>query len=147
MTADDLPSRPAHRPGSPAAARPGWRRARRVGVVAVVVGYAWVAGGTKPLHTAALVSVLIPAAVLGAVACVRRPARIPPPDHLDAAGLSYWLICVGILFEWEAAAFKDNSPWWHPSLTDLVNPMIGPHPLRSAGIVLWLLAGWGLMRR
>lgn len=64
-------------------------------------------------------------------------------------GLSYWVICIALLFEWEASAFRDGPAalHWHPSLTELINPLIAPHPLKSAAIVLWLLAGWALVRR
>ncbi|MGO9082946.1 MAG: hypothetical protein ACLQDY_28620 [Streptosporangiaceae bacterium] len=147
MTADDLTRSRARRPGRADGPRPRWRTARRVAVGAVTVGYAWIAGGTKPLHTAALVSVLIAGAVLGGIACLRPPQRIPPPEQVDITGLSYWLIAIGVLFEWEASSFKDNSVWWHPALTGLINPLITLHPLRSAAIVIWLLAGWGLVRR
>jgi len=57
------------------------------------------------------------------------------------------VIAVAALFEWEASAYKDNSLPWHPSLTDLINPMIGPHVLRSAAILLWIMVGWALVRR
>jgi len=29
----------------------------------------------------------------------------------------------------------------------MANPMIGPHVLRSAAILLWILVGWALVRR
>jgi hypothetical protein len=71
----------------------------------------------------------------------------PPPDKLDITGVSYWAICVAALFEWEASAYKDNSLPWHPSLTDLINPLLGPHPIKSAAFLLWVLVGWALVRR
>ena len=49
------------------------------------------------------------------------PDRIEPPERLDVTGFSWWLVVIAVLFEWEAAGFRDNSPWWHPSLTELVN--------------------------
>ena len=150
MTAEHLPGPRARGPAAAAGkpgGRAGWRWARRAAVAALVGGYAWVAGGTRPFQTASLVSVLIPVAVLGGIALVHPPRRILPPERIDPVGWSYWLIAVGILFEWEASSYKDNSVWWHPALTDLVNPLIATHPLRSAAIVVWLLTGWGLVRR
>ena len=36
---------------------------------------------------------------------------------------------------------------WHPSLTQLIDPLIQPHPVRSGAFLVWLLAGWALVRR
>ncbi len=95
----------------------------------------------------ALLSVLTPGAVLGVIAYRKPPRRNAPPQSVDVAGFSYWLICIALLFEWEASAVRDNSPPWHPSLTDLINPLLGSHPARSAGFALWLITGWALVRR
>jgi hypothetical protein len=125
----------------------GARPARNAMIGAALVGYAWLLAGTAPFSTKALLGVLLPGAVLGAIAYGRPPERIPPPDAIDVTGFSYWLICVALLFEWEASAVRDNSPPSHPSLTDLINPLIDPHPIKAAAIVVWLLAGWALVRR
>jgi type IV secretory pathway VirB2 component (pilin) len=128
---------------------PGRRGKRlRTAVIGVVLaGYAWAAGAAAPLTTTALVFVLIPGVVLAAIAYAWPPERIPPPDRLDVTGMFWWVIAVAALFEWEASAYKDNSLPWHPSLTDLINPMIGPHVLRSTAILLWIMVGWALVRR
>jgi hypothetical protein len=136
-------SRPAAEPRLPLGARP----ARNAVIAAGLSGYAWILGGTAPFSMKALLGVLLPGAVLGVIACWRPPERIPPPESVDVAGFSYWIICIALLFEWEAAAVRDNSPPWHPSLTDLINPLLGPHAVKSAAIVVWLLAGWALVKR
>lgn len=128
----------------------GWRPAHPVRATligAVLAGYAWVDAEAAPFSARSLVGVLIPAAVLGAIAFRRPPQRIPPPERLDVKGTSYWLICIVALFEWEASAFKDYSLTWHPSLTDLINPLLSPHLVKSAAIMVWILAGWGLVKR
>jgi hypothetical protein len=94
-----------------------------------------------------LLVVLLPGAVVAGVAIWGPPDRIEAPDRLDIAGFSWWLVIIAVLFEWEAAGFRDNSPWWHPSLTELVNPIIAPYPLRSIAFFLWLITGWALVRR
>ncbi len=150
MAADDV-SRSAGRlgrgPGAPRLPARGGRLIRKLLIGAGLAAYSWVAASAAAFSMAALISVLLPGAFIAIVVIWRPPARIPPPDRLDVAGFSYWAICVAALFEWEAAAFRDNSLWWHPSLTDLVNPLIAPHPLKSAAFLLWLLAGWALVRR
>jgi len=126
----------------PAGARP----ARNAIIGAAVIGYAWLLGGAAPFSTRALIEVLLPGAVLGVIAFARPLERIPAPASVDTAGLSYWVIAVALLFEWEASAVRDDRSW-HPSLTDLINPLIAPHPIKTAAIVVWLLAGWALVRR
>lgn len=147
MAADDDHRWPGHRGERAWLQDPGRRRIRRTAIGTGLVIYCWMAGGTAPLSTKALLSVLFPGAVMAGIAYGRSPERIPPPDSLDVAGFSYWMICLTALFEWEASAFRDNSLWWHPSLTDLVNPLIAPHPVKSAAMLAWLLAGWALVKR
>ena len=120
-----------------------------LGTLAVLglAGYAWVASGLPPFSGRALLGVLIPGAAIGLIAYGRPPERIPAPDRIDLTGFSYWAICVAALLEWEASAFRDNSLSWHPSLTALIDPLIQPHPVRGAAFLVWLLAGWALVRR
>jgi hypothetical protein len=145
MATDDVPrDRPGRLPFWPGR---GGRRVRIILVGTGLAGYAWIAGSIAPLTTDSLVMVLIPGVILAVVARWWPPERIPPPDRLDITGVSFWAICVAALFEWEASAFRDNSLPWHPSLTDLVNPLLGPHLVKSGAILVWMLVGWALVRR
>lgn len=148
MAADDLPGRleDSARAGSRLAGL-GALPAVRVLAGTVIVVYAWVATEAAPFSARALIGVLIPGAVLGAIAYGWPPERIPAPESLDVTGFSYWIIAIALLFEWEASAFQDGSPWWHPSLTELINPMLTPHSVKSGAFVVWLLAGWALVKR
>ncbi|HEY7145323.1 MAG TPA: hypothetical protein VH637_13845 [Streptosporangiaceae bacterium] len=130
-----------------AASDRGGRPAGKAAVCAGLAGYCWLAAGAAPFSLAALLLVLLPGAALGAAAFAFVPERIPAPDRIDATGFCYWAICIAVLFEWEAAAVRDNSQWWHPSLTQLVNSLIDTRPLKSAAMLVWLLAGWALVRR
>ncbi len=149
MTTEDFPPRDerAGRARSWLWPGHGTNRVRTVVIAVILVGYAWTAGGAAPFSATSLIYVLIPGVVLAALASWRPPERIPPPEKLNITGMSYWVICVAALFEWEASAYRDNSLPWHPSLTDLVNPLIGPHFMKSAAILIWILAGWALVRR
>ncbi len=150
MTRQDIAPRRAQ--PSRAASLRDWPRLRQhpvrttlVGIV--LVAYAWFDAGFEPFTTRALVGVIIPGTVLGVIAYGRPPERIPPPEQLDILGMSYWMIILGALFEWEASAVRDNSLPWHPSLTNLVDPLLSTHMTKSLAIVLWLMAGWGLVKR
>jgi hypothetical protein len=111
-----------------------------------MIGYAWMLAGSAPFSARALLGVLMPGAALGVIAFARPPERITPPDSVDVAGFSHWIICIALLFEWEASAVRTDRPW-QPALTDLINPLIAAHPIKTAAIVVWLLAGWALVRR
>jgi len=119
----------------------------RLALSLVLFAYAWLAASTRPFTFMSLLVVLLPGAVIAGVAIWGPPDRIEAPDRLDITGFSWWLVIVAVLFEWEAAGFRDNSPWWHPSLTELVNPIIAPYPLRAIAFFLWLITGWALVRR
>lgn len=150
MTRDDIAPRqdhPSHGPRPPRWRHRGGRRARAALVLTALAVYAWIDASAAPFTATALLGVLVPGTVLGAVAYRRPPERIPPPQELDMLGMSYWMICVVALFEWEASAFRDNSLAWHPSLTNLIDPLIAPHVVKSAAILVWMLVGWGLVRR
>jgi hypothetical protein len=129
--------------GSRRRRHPAWT----VLITAALAAYAWVDGTAAPFSTRALVGVLIPGAALGIIAYGWPPRRIPPPGELDPLGMSYWVICVVGLFEWEASAFRDNSQPWHPSLTNLIDPLLAAHAMKSAAILVWMLAGWELVKR
>src|ERR1700746_1730811 len=129
-------------------ARP--RRPAHLALLAVIFAglavYSWVVAAAAPFSRGALVGVVIPGAMVGLVASVRPPERIPPPAELDILGMSYWMICLAAFFEWEASAWRDNSWPWHPSFTNLVDPLLGPHPIKAAGVLAGLVGGRGLGR-
>jgi hypothetical protein len=168
MTAEDTTARPvapvspsdpgsaASNPGLPAAAAwrepgearlpAGARPARNAMIAVGLISYAWILAGTAPFSMKALFGVLLPGAVLGGIAYGRPPERIPPPQSVDLTGFWYWMICIALIFEWEASAVRDSQPG-HPSLTDLIKPLLEPQPVKCAAIVVWLLAGWALVKR
>jgi hypothetical protein len=130
-------------------ARP--RRPAQLALLALILTglavYAWVAAAAAPFSRGALVAVVIPGAVLGVIAYGRPPERIAPPAELDIVGMSYWGICLAAFFEWEASAWRDSSWPWHPSFTNLIGPLLAPHLVKTVAILLWMLAGWALVRR
>jgi hypothetical protein len=123
--------------GTPARNNGGIRRA-----VPLAVGLAYAAfGATFTSHSVgALVAVLVPAtAVLVAVIAMRRPRGTPV--RLDRTHLPWlvWLVAFGV---WELAALLAGDL----TISLLMDPVLAIYPLRVAGWVLWLWAGWLLVR-
>ena len=140
MTIEDRPAREE----DPGRTR---RRTRTAVLGGGAIAYSWLAGMFAPFTLASLISILIPIAVLGIIAYRSPLKRIPAPRRLDITGVSYWAIAVIMLFEWEAAGFRDGSQWWHPTLSMVLSPWLRIHVLKSAAFVAWLATGWGLVKR
>ena len=128
---------------------PDWGKhpVRTAIVGAGVAGYSWVAGGIASFTTTATITVAVPWVALALIAFRWPPERIPPPERLDITGASYWAIAAMMFFEWEAAGFRDGSQWWHPTLSVVTGPLLDHHAVKSAAFAVWLLTGWGLIRR
>jgi hypothetical protein len=120
----------AERVGAP---RPLW-------LPVAALGYACL-GATFASHSVpALVAVLIPGVVaLIAVLVTRRP-RVPA--RIDARHLPWlvWAVAFGL---WELAALLLGEL----SFSLLMDPVLEIYPLRVGGWLLWLSAGWLLVRR
>ncbi len=142
MTIEEQPGRGGH------AERSRTRHGARIALIGTgVAGYSWVAGMLASFTLASLISVLIPIAVLGVIAYRLGPRRIPAPRRLDITGASYWALAVIMFFEWEAAGWRDGSQFWHPTLSIVLAPWMGHHIIKSVSFAVWLMAGWGLVKR
>jgi hypothetical protein len=120
----------AERAGAP---RPLWP-------AVAALGYACL-GATFASHSvAALVAVLIPGlTALVAVLVTRRP-RVPAKVGARHLPWLAWAIAFGL---WELAALLLGEL----SFSLLMDPVLEIYPLRVAGWLLWLSAGWLLVRR
>lgn len=124
--------------GTPARNNGGIRRALPF---AAGLAYAAFGAGFASHSTGALVAVLVPAtAALVAVLVLRRPggtATRPGRTHVP------WLVWVVAFGLWELAALFAGDL----TISLLMDPVLAIYPLRVAGWVLWLWAGWLLVRR
>lgn len=120
-------------------------RVRRPAPLVAGLGYA-AFGATFASHSVgALVAVLVPAvAVLVAVvmAMVTRP-RPAPDQALPGRRHLSWLVWALAFGVWELAALLLGDL----TISLLMDPVLAVYPLRVAGWVLWLWAGWLLVRR
>ncbi|GAB3448147.1 hypothetical protein GCM10027517_32870 [Phycicoccus ginsengisoli] len=128
---------------------PSWLSARWPAVgAASVVGLA-VATQTRDSVTVQLA--LAAAGVVALVLVLRAGAGAPALEATPAARSWVWvsLLLVGSVVELanflaQPDAQTDNPD--HPTISAIVDPMLGGHPSRTVVAVVWVLAGWWLVR-
>ena len=132
---------------SPPADMGAHRPAIWLGVVLVV---ATLGARTHPFDRAATVLIAVSAGVV-IVSAVRRPSE---PDALPARlrnGLFLWAPLLLAVAAWELFAISRQESWntpdpAHPTVSTLLDPMLEQGPGRWAGWLIWLAAGWRLLR-
>lgn len=120
------------------------RGRRRVAVIAVVVAYALVAALCRPLTTAALAAVLVAGLPLCWVGVRRRPRRAEP---VGGRSVAVWLGLGGLAGAFELAVFLGPDDAAHPTLSTLLDPLLGTYPGRVLGYLVWIGAGLWLVTR
>jgi hypothetical protein len=122
---------------------------------ALVVGallYSVAAGGLARFSWPAMVAVAVPGivGVMGAwYAAPRASAEAAP---IQAGGAAAWAAVFVALALWELVTWllqptlTTGSPA-HPTISVLLDPLLGSHPGRSVGLAAWLALGWFLVRR
>ncbi|MFI7666157.1 hypothetical protein [Nocardia sp. NPDC049526] len=119
----------------------------------LAVGVVLAAGGagTRPFSWPATVLVAVPVVVVSVLAFRARPEQIPRTARLRR-GVVVWSALVVAASVWEVYAFVQQPDWTqpndqHPTLSTLLDPALEQLPLRFAGWLVWLGAGWWLISR
>ncbi len=119
----------------------------------LVVGVVLAAGGaaTQPFSWPATVLVVVPVVVVSVLAFRTRPEQIPCTARLRRGVVVWSTLLVGAS-AWEVYAFVQQPDWTrpndlHPTLSTLLDPALEQLPLRFAGWLVWLGAGWWLVSR
>lgn len=119
----------------------------------LVVGVVLAAGGaaTRPFSWPATVLVVVPVVVVSVLAFRAGPEQIPRTARLRR-GVVVWSTLLVIASVWEVYAFVRQPDWTrpddlHPTLSTLLDPAVEQLPLRFAGWLVWLGAGWWLVSR
>ena len=122
---------------------------------ALVIGgllYSVAAGGLARFSWPVMVAVAVPGVVGVAsawYATPRPPVGTAPIRQGGAAGWAAVFVALGL---WELGAWllqpslTTGSPA-HPTISILLDPLLGSHPGRSVGFAAWLALGWFLVRR
>ncbi|WP_157124280.1 hypothetical protein [Nocardia pseudovaccinii] len=124
---------------------------RRMLLLAVVVVLAVGGAATRPFSWQATVLVAVPVIVVSELAFRSRPEQIPPTVRLRR-GVVVWSTLLVVASVWEVYAFVRQPDWTraselHPTLSTLLDPALEQLPLRLAGWLVWLGAGWWLVSR
>jgi len=111
------------------------------GIAPLAAGLAYATfGATLASHTTgALVAVLVPAVAVLVAVLVRTPPRTRPKVDRTHLPWLVWLVAFGV---WELVALMRNDL----TISLMMDPVLEIYPLRVAGWVLWLWAGWLLVR-
>jgi hypothetical protein len=126
----------------------GFRRSTPL-LLGVTGAYAALAAMTKPNTAPALVAVAVPAVVVARMAMDRPTATSDEPPRLRRAAL-WWGAIVTIALLWEAAAYLGEhtvGQYQYPTLSVLAEPALQNPVVRFGAWLLWLWAGWRLVRR
>jgi hypothetical protein len=125
------------------AARPWHRRAVLVPVLLVL---SLVGGAFPSFSVAANLYVL----VLGGALCwLGLSARVPkrPDPGRPSRAAAWWLVPGLAAALLELTDFLLGSTRSHPTVSDLMDPVLAGYLPRSAAYCAWLYAFWGLVRR
>ncbi|WP_157122341.1 hypothetical protein [Nocardia violaceofusca] len=131
--------------------RGGRRGQRRAGLMAVWVAVAVVGSFTRPFGVAATVLVAGVAVVVAVRAVVlgTRPVSFTPPVR---RAVVVWSILLAAVLAWELYAWLSQPALLvpdaaHPTLSTLLSPALEGGAGRFAGWLLWVGAGWWMVRR
>jgi hypothetical protein len=94
-------------------------------------------------------------AVTGALAIAlswHGPLREEPLEPVEPSGRMLWTLVIVALSGWELTNLflqpsLTTDSWAHPTISVLSDPLLGSWMGRTLFIVVWLRAGWGLLKR
>jgi len=122
----------------------------RLLLAAAALVYAVVVGGFERYSWPVTVAIVLVGSV--AVVIAWRGPLIRDVDLPDPRGAVAWAVVFVALGLWELAALLmqpslTTDSWEHPTLSTLMDSVLGSHPARSISIFVWLLVGGSLIRR
>lgn len=123
---------------------------RRAVLVTAWLGYAALGTAVPTLTWAATAATAVPAAAALVLAVAVRPERLQVQPPVRRAIVA-WCVILAVGVAWEAWAFAQQPGWRigsfaHPTLSTLATPVLLHWPVRYCGWLVWLFAGWRLVR-
>jgi hypothetical protein len=121
-----------------------------VAVVAVALGYSWIASGLRPFTHPMAVMVSIPLVIAGLVllrARRRLDAAHDTGETVGRRGVWVWVVLVALLLAWELISYRLLPRVDHPTLSSIADAFMEVRPRRFALFVAWLAVGYWLFRR
>ncbi len=131
-------------PATPLSYRRRWWSAAVIALLSAAIALLPIAGGLMRV-------VLIGSGVAVLVLVVARPA--PPPGGAGRArGWQLWTAVGVAACLWELTSFIAQQVWpadqnAHPAVSDLVGPLLTTWVGRAVFLLLWVSAGWWLLRQ
>jgi hypothetical protein len=119
-------------------------------VVAVALGYSWIASGLRPFTHPMAVMVSVPLVIAG-IALLRSRRRLDAArdagETVARRGTYVWVILIALLLGWELISYRMSPRVDHPTLSSIADAFMEARPRRFALFVAWLACGYWLFRR
>jgi hypothetical protein len=119
-------------------------------VVAVALGYSWIASGLRPFTHPMAVMVSVPLVISG-IALLRSRRRLDAArdagETVVRRGTYVWVILIALLLGWELISYRMSPRVDHPTLSSIADAFMEVRPRRFALFVAWLACGYWLFRR
>ncbi|PPJ29436.1 hypothetical protein C5E45_11490 [Nocardia nova] len=129
----------------------GSRSRRRAGPAVVWTGVAVAGSFTRPFGVAAtvLVAAVVVVVAIGAMRVGTRRMSFTPPVR---RAVVVWSVLLAAVLAWELYAWLSQPALLvpdaaHPTLSTLLSPALEGGPGRFIGWLIWLGAGWWLVRK
>jgi hypothetical protein len=116
-----------------------------IGIV-VIAGYAWTAGHFATFTRPAAVATFVPGVLGVADALIDRSPRPIRAGRRRGSWLP-WVAIAAAVTGLEVTALATGAGPAHPTISDLLNPLLLSTPSRALGFAAWLATGIWLSRR
>lgn len=115
--------------------------------VAVGVVFSWIVAGFGSFNLESTIAVVGAGLGFLVVAFAWPPPRTRPTRPLTKRAVMLWTLVIGSFSVQEIINDALGSKPPHPTLSILMDPVLGNHLARAVAILIWLRFGWVMLHR
>ncbi|MGI8696809.1 MAG: hypothetical protein ACR2JQ_09180 [Mycobacteriales bacterium] len=116
-------------------------------LIGLAAMYSWLVGGLKAFSPTANLVIVGTGAVFLTIGAFRPPPKVPPPARLGRRGVVAWSVLLGVFAVQEVINDILGSTHAHPTLSVLMDPVLGGHLAKSVAVFVWIAFGGEMLRR